>query len=141
MESNLYPVLLIEDNQDHALLVKRNFKNLFNHDAITHIDDGEKALSYLQSLIDEQNAELPHFILLDLRLPKIDGLEILKFIKNNEFLKNIPVIILTTSDAERDIVNCYNAHANSFLMKPIDYDQFVSLMQELGLYWFQWNKQ
>lgn len=141
MEEYNYPVLLIEDNHDHALLVKRNFKVLFNHDAITHIDDGEKALKYLQSLIEQQNMQLPYFILLDLRLPKIDGIQILKYIKSSHYLKNIPVIILTTSDAERDIAGCYNANANSFLMKPIDYDQFVGLMRDLGLYWFQRNKQ
>jgi len=78
-------------------------------------------------------------ILLDLRLPRVDGLEVLKVIKNNDELKAIPVVILTTSDAEKDLVQAYNQYANSYLVKPLGYEDFKELMDDLGFYWLGWN--
>lgn len=78
-------------------------------------------------------------ILLDLRLPRVDGLEVLRMIKENEELKNIPVIILTTSEAERDVTRAYENHVNSYLVKPVGYEEFSNLMNDLGFYWLGWN--
>ncbi len=78
-------------------------------------------------------------ILLDLRLPKIDGLEVLKHIKTSDEFRNIPTVVLTTSEAERDITMAYDGFANSYLVKPVDFDKFTSMMSDLGFYWLAWN--
>jgi CheY-like chemotaxis protein len=109
---------------------------------IYHVADGEAALDYLLQRADYINpadCPRPHIILLDLRLPKIDGLEVLKRIKSTPDLETIPVIVLTTSATERDVVKAYEAHANSYLVKPVDFDKFTTLMDELGFYWLGWN--
>jgi CheY-like chemotaxis protein len=80
-------------------------------------------------------------ILLDLRLPKIDGLEVLKEIKNDEELRRIPVVVLTTSEAESDLAQAYEHHANSYLVKPVDFGKFTQLMDDMGFYWLGWNRQ
>ncbi len=80
-------------------------------------------------------------ILLDLRLPKIDGLEVLREIKTDQILRTIPVVILTTSEAEIDVARAYSHHANSYLVKPVNFDQFTRLMDDLGFYWLAWNRQ
>ncbi len=132
-------ILLVEDNPDHAQLVIRNLKNFKISNAVCHIEDGEAAINYLQGLEDNEGCK-PHIILLDLRLPKLDGIEVLKFIKNTPHLKSIPVVILTTSEAERDVVEAYGYNANSYLTKPVDFGKFAELMETLGYYWMCWNK-
>ncbi len=82
----------------------------------------------------------PHLNLLDLRLPKIDGVEVLREIKADDELRRIPVVVLTTSEAERDIARAYGNHANSYLVKPVDFDKFAQLMRDLGFYWLVWNQ-
>ena len=82
----------------------------------------------------------PDMILLDLRLPRIDGLEVLKEIKTDKELRCIPVVVLTTSEAESDIARAYDYYANSYLVKPMDFDKFTQLMQDLGFYWLVWNR-
>ena len=82
---------------------------------------------------------MPDVVLLDLKLPKIDGLEVLERIKNDEQLRKIPVVILTTSDAERDRAQAYNSHVNSYVVKPIDFEQFQNMIRDLGFYWAIWN--
>lgn len=131
-------ILLIEDNPDHAQLVIRNLKNFSIPNTIHHLEDGESAMNYLQEV--NNGTKKPHMILLDLRLPKIDGIEVLKFIKSKAELKEIPVVILTTSEAERDIVEAYGYNANSYLVKPVDFKKFSELMDTLGYYWMCWNK-
>ena len=136
-------ILLIEDNAAHAELVKRSFKNRLIANAITHVDDGEKALDYLNNkgeYSDKQRYPKPNLILLDLRLPKIDGLQVLEHIKSQDSTKCIPVIILTTSAMDIDIAKAYKSHANSYLVKPIDFDKFNEMMDELGYYWLAWNE-
>jgi CheY-like chemotaxis protein len=130
-------IMLVEDNPDHAQLVLRNFKNFKIANKIVHLEDGEAAINYLK---DSEHGNKPQIILLDLRLPKIDGLEVLKFIKDNPGLNNIPVVILTTSEAESDIARAYQYHANSYLVKPVDFHKFTELMSTLGYYWICWNK-
>lgn len=131
-------ILLVEDNPDHATLIIRNFKLFQVANAIIHLEDGEQAILYL-SQIGTVNKK-PHLVLLDLRLPKIDGLEVLKHIKATPTLCDIPVVILTTSDAESDMARAYKYHANSYLIKPVDFSKFTELMNLLGFYWICWNK-
>jgi CheY-like chemotaxis protein len=106
------------------------------------VADGEAALDYLFRRGPFQDAEKyprPQLVLLDLRLPKIDGLEVLKEIRQSESLQRIPVVILSTSYAEPDVGKAYDYHANSYLVKPLDFEQFTQLMNDLGFYWLGWN--
>ena len=137
-------ILLIEDNPAHAEMVIRNFEEHRVANKIIHLLDGETALDYLYHRGQFSTAETsprPHIILLDLRLPKIGGLQVLQEIKNNEILLSIPVVILTTSEAERDLAMAYESHANSYLVKPVDFAKFTQLINDLGLYWLAWNRQ
>lgn len=135
-------ILLVEDNEDHAELVMRNLEEQeFNH-IIYHVSDGEAALDYLfhrGAYISEADAPYPQLILLDLHLPKIDGLTVLKEIKACDQLKIIPTVILTSSESDSDVWSAYSNHANSFLVKPMEYKNYTQLMQELGLYWLSCN--
>jgi CheY-like chemotaxis protein len=135
-------VLLIEDNMDHAELVMRTLVEHRVANKLRHFTDGQTALDYLFRKEEFQNplsSPRPHLILLDLRLPKVDGIEVLKAVKESDELKSIPVVILTTSDAEIDVTRAYYNHANSYLIKPLGYDQFNHLMEDLGFYWLGWN--
>lgn len=135
-------ILLVEDNLDHAELVKRSFEDHRVANTIYHVDDGEKAISFLLNNGDyesKEDAPKPNLILLDLRLPKIDGLEVLQEIKEHEKLRAIPVVVLTTSKAEKDVAMAYKYHANSYLVKPLDFNSFTQMMDELGFYWLGWN--
>ena len=137
-------ILLIEDNPAHAEMVIRNFEEHRVANKIIHLLDGETALDYLYhrgQFSTTETSPRPHIILLDLRLPKIGGLQVLQEIKNNEILLSIPVVILTTSEAERDLAMAYESHANSYLVKPVDFAKFTQLINDLGLYWLAWNRQ
>jgi CheY-like chemotaxis protein len=136
-------VMLIEDNIDHAELVIRTLEEHRIANKVRHFLDGQSALDYLfrsgefsEPSIDTQR---PHVILLDLRLPRIDGIDVLKAVKENSELKTIPVIILTTSEAEKDVAKAYYHNANSYLVKPVGFDEFKKLMDDLGFYWLGWN--
>ncbi len=136
-------ILLVEDNPDHAELVLRSFEQHEIPNTIYQAHNGEEALDYLfrrGQYTDPQSAPFPKVILLDLRLPRINGLEVLKEIKNDKELRKIPVVILTTSEAEQDIAKAYEYHANSYLVKPINFTKFANLMEELGFYWLAWNQ-
>ena len=144
MEGEPLVILLVEDNPDHTELILRSFQDYRVVNQIYHIPDGEAALDYLfrrGEYADPQKSPRPHVILLDLRLPKVDGMEVLKEIKAGEELRRIPVVILTTSEAERDIARAYDNHANSYLVKPIGFGKFTQLMDDLGFYWLCWNRQ
>lgn len=135
-------ILLVEDNPAHAEMVIRSFEDNRIANEITHVEDGEQALDYLNKkgiYVEEASSTRPHLVLLDLRLPKIDGLQVLDKIKTSDDLKSIPVVILTTSNADMDVAKAYKRHANSYLVKPIDFDQFTKMMDELGYYWLAWN--
>jgi CheY-like chemotaxis protein len=109
---------------------------------ISHFADGQTALDYLlrrDGYSDPKSSPRPHVILLDLRLPRVDGLEVLQIIKDDDELKSIPVIILTTSEAERDLARAYQSHVNSYLVKPVGFEEFRKLMNDLGFYWLGWN--
>ena len=143
MQNEPLLVLLVEDNPDHAELVIRNLAEYPVPNQVIHLTHGQAALDYLLRREDYANAALsprPHLILLDLRLPRVDGLQVLQVIKTSENLRQIPVIILTTSDTEQDSTRAYNNYANSYLVKPLGYEQFRKLIQDLGLYWLSQNK-
>jgi len=136
-------ILLVEDNPDHAELIMRNMEDFQVANIIFHVEDGEEALDYLYgrgAYVDRMKYPLPNLMLLDLRLPKIDGLEVLKVVKTDEALRPLPVVILTTSDAERDMAMAYEYHANSYVTKPVNFDDFSKLLRDLGFYWLAWNK-
>jgi CheY-like chemotaxis protein len=136
-------VLLVEDNDDHAELVKRQLVDHRIANCLVRVSDGQSALDYLLHMgtyADPVTSPRPHVILLDQRLPKLDGIEVLKTCKANESLAGIPIVILTTSEAERDIEQAYQNHANSYLVKPVDFNKFKQLMDDLGFYWLSWNK-
>lgn len=136
-------ILLVEDNPDHAELVMRNMEDFKVANRIVHVEDGEAALDYLHGrgeYADRKLFSLPHLMLLDLRLPKVDGLQVLKEVKCSEILRALPVVVLTTSDAERDLAMAYEYHANSYLTKPVDFNDFSRLLGDLGFYWLAWNK-
>jgi CheY-like chemotaxis protein len=136
-------ILLVEDDPAHAEIVLRNFNDFRLANRIIHVEDGEAALDYLYrrgKFSDPSTSPTPNVILLDLRLPKVDGLEVLRQIKTDKKLLHIPVVVLTTSAAETDMVKAYEYHANSYLVKPPDFPQFVELMKTFGYYWLAWNK-
>jgi CheY-like chemotaxis protein len=135
-------VMLVEDNADHAELVIRTLEEHRILNKVQHFFDGQSALDFLQhrgeySSLD--HATRPEIILLDLRLPKVDGIDVLKTIKEDDLLRTIPVIILTTSEAEKDVSRAYFNHANSYLVKPVGYPEFKQLMDDLLHYWLGWN--
>jgi CheY-like chemotaxis protein len=135
-------ILLVEDNPDHAELVRRGFARHSIAIRLIHVEDGASALDYLFQrglYADPASHPRPSIILLDLRLPKVDGLTVLQTIKTTPNLNRIPVIILTTSQAETDVARAYEYHANSYLVKPVEFPEFVALVRELGCYWLDWN--
>lgn len=135
-------ILLVEDNPDHAELVRRSLEEHRVANRLHHLTDGQSALDYLfrrGAFADPASSPRPHIVLLDLRLPRVDGLEVLKAIKEDNDLRTIPVVVLTTSGAEKDIATAYRRYVNSYLVKPVGFDDFQNLMKDLGFYWLGWN--
>jgi CheY-like chemotaxis protein len=136
-------ILLVEDNEDHAELVRRALAEHRVANRIRHLSDGQMALDYLfrrGPFEDPASSPRPHVVLLDLRLPRVDGLEVLAVVKTDPDLRRIPVVVLTTSDAERDLARAYASHANSYLVKPVGFESFQKLMEDFGFYWLGWNR-
>ena len=136
-------ILLIEDNTDDIDLTLRAFKKNNLRNEIIVIKDGEQALDYINcsgKFSGRNTDKQPAIILLDLKLPKVDGIEVLKTIKANPRMKIIPVIILTSSLEEKDIMNGYSFGANSYIRKPVDFNKFQETVQHLGLYWLLLNE-
>lgn len=143
MENESIIILLVEDDPAHAEITKRNFRSKRINHRIIHVNDGEKALDYLFHQGEYSNpydSPRPHLILLDLRIPKIDGLEVLKKVKSHESLHKIPVVVLTTSEADIDITRAYELNVNSYLVKPLNFESFSEMIEAFGFYWTQWNK-
>jgi CheY-like chemotaxis protein len=135
-------VLLVEDNDDHAELVIRQLADHRVANKVIRLVDGQEALDYLfqkGAFEDSKSNPRPHVIFLDLRLPRVDGLEVLKALKDSNDMRDIPVVILTTSEGERDVAKAYLNHTNSYVVKPVDYQKFRDLMDDLGFYWMSWN--
>lgn len=131
--------LLVEDDAAHAELVKLSLNDSRVANTLDWVSDGEEAIRFLKQESPYANAARPDIVLLDLRLPKIDGHEVLQFIKSTPSLSSIPVVILTTSSAEVDRARAYSLHANSYVVKPVDFERFHQLVRDLGLYWSVWN--
>ena len=143
MNGEPFVVLLVEDDLAHVEIVRRNFAESRIANQLMCVGDGQAALDYLQRVgeySDEKASPRPGLILLDLRLPKVDGLEVLRIIKADDDLGQIPVVVLTTSAAESDVVSAYECRANSYLVKPVEFSKFVALMDTLGYYWLAWNQ-
>lgn len=130
-------ILLIEDNPGDVRLTQEALRESQQPHQLFVVPDGEEALRYLLKQAPYEEAASPHVILLDLNLPRKNGRELLAEIKQHSRLSHIPVIILTTSDAKEDILKCYGLHANCYITKPVDINQFIDLMHTLGLFWFQ----
>lgn len=131
-------IMLIEDDMDHAELIIRITKGHPIPNEVLHFPDGQSALDYLfrrNNFRDPVSSPRPQIILLDLHLPGIDGIDILRMIKSSDEMKMIPVIMLTTSAAERDMLHAYGNHANSYLVKPVGCAEFKQLMDTLCSYW------
>lgn len=138
MESNNtepVEILLVEDNPGDIRLITEILKEAKIQNNINITTDGEVALKFLLNEDEFQDAPRPHLILLDLNLPKKDGREVLTEIKANEQLKSIPVVILSTSTAREDIMGTYKHHANSYITKPVDLDQFIQVVESIQNFW------
>lgn len=135
-------ILLVEDNPDDEILTLRAFKKHQIKNKIVVAHDGVEALDYIFGTgahASRDMSEMPSLILLDLKLPKIDGLEVLKRIRGTETTKRLPVVILTSSKTEEDLLGGYELGANSYVRKPVDYNVFSELVRQLGLYWLLIN--
>lgn len=135
-------ILLVEDNPDDELLALRALKKGDIPSRVVVVHDGVEALDYLfatGSFAGRNPKELPEVVLLDLRLPKLDGLGVLRSLRANELTRLLPVVVLTTSDEESDIAASYGLGANSYIQKPVDFNQFIKAVQNLGLYWLALN--
>lgn len=142
MNSRLSPsieILLIEDNPNDAELTIRALKksSVKNNINVTHLKDGEEAIDYFFSKenVYIRPAKFPKVILLDLKLPKLDGIEVLEKLKSSPHTQPIPIVILTSSHEEKDIVESYNLGVNSYVTKPVEFEEFMTSISNLGLYW------
>ena len=136
-------ILLIEDNPEEAELAIRSLRKYNLANRLLHIDDGAEALDVIFSIgkyAGNKNPLHPKLILLDLKLPRVDGLEILRQIKSDEQTKRIPVVVLTSSKEETDIIESYRMGVNSYIVKPVNFDSFTKAVSELGLYWVVHNQ-
>lgn len=134
---NAVEILLVEDNPDDAGLTIRALRknNLANN--LLHLKDGEEALRFL---FDEQKTSLPRLILLDLKMPKVDGIDVLRKLKSDPRRRVIPVVVLTSSKEERDIVESYRLGVNAYIVKPVDFEKFYKAVTDLGLFWMVLNQ-
>ena len=129
-------ILLVEDNPGDVDLILMAFSESRLKNKIHVVRDGQEAIDYLLKKNPNEKRIDPDIILLDINLPKISGIEVLKFIKEHAEYKKIPVIILTTSDADKDIVDAYDHHANAYLNKPINFNEFIHIIRTIEEFWF-----
>ena len=143
MIANGVEILLVEDNSDDERLALHAFKRQKIANIVYVVRDGAEALEYVfcTGAYAERGMENPKVILLDLKLPLVDGLEVLRQIRSNPQTRLIPVVMLTSSSEERDIVEAYRLGANSYIVKPVDFDQFNEVAKSLGFYWLILNRQ
>ena len=138
-----FVILLVEDNEDHAMLVTLALEELDVSYGLHWVKNGEEAMDYLYhkaGFVKPEDNPRPDLILLDLRLPLMDGHEVLKAVKESCELRAIPVVILTSSENQSDITRAYSNYANSYLVKPMSSDLLVKLVDSLGDYWLKWNQ-
>lgn len=137
MNTKAIEILLVEDSPEDAELIIRTLRkhNLANH--LLHLQDGEEALNFI---MDEKNGLVPKVILLDLKMPKVDGIQVLKELKAHPVHRVIPIVILTSSREEKDIVDSYRLGVNAYIVKPIDFEKFVKAVSDIGLFWLIMNQ-
>jgi two-component system response regulator len=143
MSQTSLEILLIEDNLNDAELSLYALRKFKIANQIHHARDGAEALEYIfgpEVDVSRASFQNPRLILLDLKLPKVDGLEVLRRLKANETTRTIPVVVLTSSREERDIIESYNLGVNSYIVKPIDFEQFTEAVRDVGLYWLLLNQ-
>jgi CheY-like chemotaxis protein len=134
-------ILLVEDNLNDAELSIYALKKFKIANSIYHARDGAEALEYLLNQVEDGGPKrTPRLILLDLKLPKVDGLEVLRTLKSDPATQSVPIVILTSSREERDIIESYNLGVNSYIVKPIDFEQFTDAVRNVGLYWLLLNQ-
>lgn len=142
MTDTIVDILLVEDRAEDAELamVALQENNLIN--AIKWVKDGQEALDYLfaeNGYEGRDSANRPKLMLLDLKMPKVDGLEVLKAVRNNPITRTLPIVVLTTSKEERDTVEAYSLGVNSYIVKPVGFDNFIKSVKEVGFYWMLLN--
>ena len=140
---NQVEVLLVEDNMHDAEMTIRSLKKVNLANNLVHVKDGEEALDFIFTrgkFADREAAHFPKVILLDIKMPKVDGIEVLKQLKSHESSKMIPVVIMTSSREEQDIINSYQLGVNSYVVKPVDFEGFARAVSQLGLYWLLTNQ-
>lgn len=134
-DTKLAEILLVEDNEGDIELTKEAFEDAKFRNNLHIAEDGDQALDYLFRREGHENAPIPDIILLDLNLPGTDGREVLEAIKSDTFLKRIPVIVLTSSNADKDIIESYNLHANCYIVKPVNAVKFMEVVQHVENFW------
>jgi CheY-like chemotaxis protein len=130
-----YAILLVEDNPDDVLITRRALLKGMVKNTLYVVGDGEKAIKFLRKEDEYQKSPTPTLILLDLKMPKLDGFQVLKEIKSDDKLKSIPVIVLTTSDRDKDVEDAYRLGCNSYIVKPVSFESFIKTVIEIGEYW------
>ena len=142
MAMNCADILLVEDNPDDVILTKRALKKNNISNNLVVVSDGQEAMDFLFGKEAEAPATgpVPCLILLDLKLPKVSGLEVLQRLRASQRTRLIPVVVLTTSSEERDLIESYSLGANSYVRKPVDFNDFVEAVQQLGMYWLLLNE-
>ncbi len=136
-------ILLVEDNPDDELLTLRALRKNKILNEVTVVRDGAEALDYLfgaGKYAGRDIRDMPQVVLLDLKLPKLDGLEVLRRLRADELTRRLPVVVLTSSDEEQDILASYDLGANSYVRKPVEFHQFIDALRQLGLYWLVLNQ-
>ncbi len=136
-------IILVEDNKSDADLIMRALKKNNVTNKIVHLQDGQEALDFFEASYSAANGmeAIPRIILLDLKMPKVNGIQVLAQLKSNEQTKNIPIIMLTSSKEESDLDECYKLGVNSYVVKPLTFEDFVKTVSQLGLYWSMINQQ
>lgn len=135
-----YTILLVEDDQNDVLLIKRAFQKVNIANPIIVLHDGEQAISYLAGREPYANRSLPIIVLLDLKLPRRSGHEVLEWLRQQQRLKRLPVVVLTASSESSDVNRAYDLGANSYLVKPVTFDSLVEMVKTLNMYWLILNK-
>lgn len=143
IDVNEVQILYVEDNPSDAELTMRALRKRNLANKVFHVEDGAQALDFIFARGDYQDRDvhnLPRLVLLDIKLPKVDGLEVLRAIKGDPLTKNIPVVMLTSSQEDRDVIESYRLGVNSYIVKPVDFEKFAQAVSETGFYWAVLNK-